>query len=188
MTRKPSPILALLAVLLCQVLFVAECQALAGGPIYPGTRISTTGVYSGVMNGLLSNSLGLFTVSLTRQGVGAGQAVVFRNGFFFSGTLQAVADPDSTNVSGVFDLQYAYSYTVADSGNAVVVTVTISASGLMRATVDQTRSRFGASGIRLNGNAVITATLPPTTQSIPIDPGLLVPVNFQISGFKQAEL
>lgn len=184
MSKKPSPVLALLAVLMCQVMLVSQAFALAGGPIYPGGSVSTTGVYAGVLNGLLSNSLGLFTVSVRSQGIGAGTAVVFRNGYFFGGTIQAIADPTSAALSGVLDLSYTYTFIRGGETN----TVTISASGLIRATIDQTNTRFGRGGIRLNGTAVVTATTPPTDQAIPVDSSLLSTISYQIVGFKQAEL
>lgn len=188
MARRPSPILAVLALLLCQVLFVSQAHALAGGPIYPGGRISTTGIYSGVMNGLLSNSLGLFSVTIPRTGIGTGTAVVFRNGYFFSGSIQALVDPDSTRLSGTLDLQYSYTYVVAGLFGPITVSVTISASGLVRASVDQTTTRFGRGGLRLNGTAVVTATAPPTDQPITVDPSLLTTISYNIVGFKQQDL
>ncbi len=188
MNRQPSPIFSILAVLLCYVLFAAEAQAISGGPVYPGGSVSTTGIYAGVLNGLQSNSIGLFSVTIPRNGLGSGRAVVFRNGLFFGGAIQATADPASGKVSGLLNLQYAYVYAVANGGNTVIVAVTISAAGILQANLTSSNNRFSRGAIRLDGTALVTATAPPTDQPIVIDPSLLVPVNYTVVGFKQSEL
>lgn len=190
MTPRRSPVLALLAVLLCNVLAVAQVSALSGGPVYPGGSVSTTGIYSGVMNGLLSNSLGLFTVSIPRSGLGTGTAAVFRNGYFFPGTIQAAVDPESASLSGLLDLKATVGTisigTVGD--NTVTLFAVLTASGLIRATISQSTSRFSRGTIRLNGTAVVSVSPESVAATGSVDPSLLVPVSFQIVGFKQAEL
>ena len=188
MTRKPSPVFSLLAVLLCYVLCATQAHALSGGPVYPGSNVRTTGIYAGVLNGLSSNSLGLFSASVTTQGVGTGRALVFKAGLFSSGTINVVADPDSGSLSGLLDLQYIYSYTVASSGNAVLVTLTVSGAGVVTGQISAPSSPFSATSARITGSALVTFTAPPDVTGITVDPLLLEPVNYTVLGFKQQDL
>lgn len=193
MHRRSSPVLSLLAAVLCHVLFVAtSAQALSGGPIYPGGQVSTTGIYSGALIGLLQNSLGLFSLTVPRTGVGTGTAVVFKAGYFASGRITGVADPQSANLNGILDLQYAYSYLVAStSGTSSLQTITVSGAGIVTATIAGGASRFGTSAIRLSGTSQVAFTVPPTdvgTGTIQVDPLLYEPVTYTLVGFKQQEL
>ena len=194
MSRRSSPVLSLLAAVLCHVLFVStSAHALSGGPIYPGGSVSTTGIYSGALIGLLQNSLGLFSLTIPRTGVGTGTAVVFKAGYFASGRITGVADPQSANLNGILDLQYVYSYLVANllGGSSSLQTITVSGAGIVTASITGGANRFGANAIRLSGSSQVTFTVPPTnvgTGTIQVDPLLFEPVTYTLIGFKQQEL
>ena len=182
----------MLAAVLCHVLFMASsAHALSGGPIYPGGQVSTTGIYSGALIGLLQNSLGLFSLTVPRTGVGTGTAVVFKAGYFASGRITGVADPESANLNGILDLQYIYSYFVATTGGSQLQTLTVSGAGIVTATIAGGANRFGTSAIRLTGTSQVAFTVPPadvTTGTIQVDPLLYEPVTYTLIGFKQQEL
>ncbi len=189
--RRPSPVLSLLAAVLCHVLFVASsAHALSGGPVYPGSAVSTTGTYSGALIGLLQNSLGLFSLTIPRTGVGTGTAVVFKAGYFASGQITGVADPQSANLNGVLDLQYRYSLLVLNNSNGTTSTLstTISGGGIVTASILGGGSRFGASAIRLTGTAQVAFVAPPDGSNSAVDPVLLEPITYTLIGFKQQEL
>src|SRR4051812_35681660 len=102
----------LLACLMCEILPISQAWAIDGGPFDGGgTRVNVVGTYAGVFapksvnigEGVSSrdNSLGLFTASVPSTGLATGTASVFRNGYAYPGTIEAVADPDSAKMRGV---------------------------------------------------------------------------------------
>jgi hypothetical protein len=109
---------ALFGSLLCLVFTISETYALKGGPPYPGGGTNIIGRYAGVLRppfcpladpaqcpfGL--NSLGLFTLSLPENGLGAGTAFIFSSGRTFTGTITASGDPNTGAISGVLDTSY----------------------------------------------------------------------------------
>ncbi|MDQ6939929.1 MAG: hypothetical protein M3119_07205, partial [Verrucomicrobiota bacterium] len=89
----------LLASLMCLVLCTSESFALKGGPNF-GTRVRTTGVYAGLfVPTAADNSLGIFSATIPRTGIGTGTVGFFRNGIFYPGAIQAIADPDSGDLT-----------------------------------------------------------------------------------------
>ena len=90
----------LLACLMCPVLVVSQCFAIDGGPVFGGGgQVTVTGTYAGVFVpildptiGIPDNSLVLFTLSIPKVGLATGTVAVFRNGFFYPGTIQGSAD------------------------------------------------------------------------------------------------
>ena len=195
MSRRPSPVLSILAAVLCQVLFVSSsAYALGGGPVYPGGGISTTGIYAGVLNGLLSNSLGVFSVTIPRSGAGTGTAVLFRSGIFFNGTINAVADPGSAQFSGILDLEFnslrALPVNLTDLTLNLGAIFIVTGGGLVTGTLSQATGRFDRGQIRLDGSALVsfTPTLINGTTPPAVDPNLFTPVNYVLIGYKQQEL
>jgi hypothetical protein len=90
---------ALFASLLCLVFTISQSFAIGGGPNYGGAGITTTGIYAGIMMpGELSpgaNSLGLFSLTIPRTGLGTGDVIIFEAGETYTGTFTGTADPDS---------------------------------------------------------------------------------------------
>ena len=101
---------ALLGSLLCYVLFATQCFAHKGGPNYGGGQVVTTGSYAGVLIPSGDNSLGIFTVTIPAVGLASGTVALFRNGYFYPGTIQAIADPDSAILTGVVDATFDISF------------------------------------------------------------------------------
>jgi hypothetical protein len=97
---------ALLGALICLVFTMTQTFAISGGPWGRPGQTAVTGTYAGAFVPPLAgsppaesdNSLGLFTVTIPKTGVGTGTIAIFRNGHFYSGTIQATADPDSARL------------------------------------------------------------------------------------------
>src|SRR6266550_7569918 len=115
----------LLACLMCLVLGASECFAISGGPVFGGGgQVTVTGTYAGVFVpivdptiGLSEDSLVLFTLTIPKVGLATGTTAVFRNGFFYSGTIQGSADPDSARLTGVVNA--FFQETVAQDNNTM---------------------------------------------------------------------
>src|SRR5271170_7063902 len=96
----------MLAVLLSFILMEAPVLALQGGYSLPNSSNGLTGTYAGVLipssDDVLAsnavdigtNSLGLFTLGVPTTGLGAGTVSIFSVGRTFTGTIQALADPE----------------------------------------------------------------------------------------------
>jgi hypothetical protein len=111
----------LLACLMCLVLTASECFAISGGPVFGGGRhVAIPGIYAGVLVPLpiiidpgpppvtlKDNSLVLFTLIIPKVGLARGTVAVFRNGFFYQGTIQGSADFDTGRLIGVVNATVA---------------------------------------------------------------------------------
>ena len=152
MKKPPSPAFAVLAVLLCQVLAVAQVFAIAGGPPAGtgfsggGTSLNLTGTYSGVLQGLTAvtpnngsandaaaaaAAIGLFDLGVTQTtGLATGTFLVFADGRVFTGTITGAADPGSGALQGILQASISFSVPTVDATGAVVAqAVTGSAAG-----------------------------------------------------------
>ena len=180
---------ALLGCLLCFVLCASQCFALKGGPDYgKNGRVRTTGIYAGVLYPVETlNSIGLFSVTVPRTGLGTGAVYLFANSSAYNGTMQATADPDSSVFTGFLDAGFAFvdvvctaNCTDPDTTKRTVTTLTLRAvaSGRIDGKVKASQA-FNQTAARLTG-----------TSFIQFNPdffgtgGLL----YQLVGFKQSEI
>ena len=181
---------ALLGCLLCLVLGTAQSFAVSGGPDFGGAGVRTTGVYAGVMTpGPLSpgaNSLGLFSMTVPRNGLGTGAVLLFTAGQTYTGTIQGTADPDSAKLTGILRATFPFLTTVPagvdDEGNQKFETLSVVAvaAGQVNGTIRQNQNLFSTASARLVGTSNVQFSLSvnnPFTQ-----------IGYIVSGFKQAEL
>ena len=181
---------ALLGCLLCLVLGTAQAFAVKGGPVFGGAQVRTTGVYAGVLTpGPLSpgaNSLGLFSMTIPRNGLGTGPVVVFTAGQTYNGTIQGTADPDTAKFTGVLRATFPFLTTVPagfdDDGNPQFETVSVVAvaAGQVNGTIRQNENLFSTSSVRLVGTSNVQFSLTvnnPFTQ-----------IGYIVTGFKQSEI
>jgi hypothetical protein len=181
-----------LASLMCLVLGASQCFALKGGPPYPGAQVRTTGNYAGLFIPTgMDNSLGIFTTTIPTTGLGSGTVAFFRNGIFYPGTIQAIADPDSAVLTGVASSSFDITFTSETTGNPPMtrnIVITFSANGAINATIRASTNVFSRSLARITGSAGITYA---TVGSAPgFDSGSANsdgPVSYEVSGFKQSE-
>lgn len=181
---------ALLGCLLCLVLGCAQTFAVSGGPEFGGGQVRTTGIYAGVLTpGPLSpgaNSLGLFSMTIPRTGLGTGPVVLFTAGQTYTGTIQGTADPDSAALIGVLRATFPFLTTVPagldDEGRQRFETVTVVAvaAGQVNGRIRANRNLFSTASARLVGTSNVQFSLSvnnPFTQ-----------IGYILSGFKQSEL
>ena len=175
----------LLACLMCVVLSISECFALKGGPIFPGSQVSVTGTYAGVlMPRDASNSLAIFSLQLPNNGIGTGTLVIFNLGQVYSGTLRATGDPDKGKLTGLIEATFPYITVVPsgvdDNGNPTFSTVTVvaKAAGKMEGKIKSSDSSFSSKSTRLTGSADVEFSL---TVNNPFDE-----IIYDIIGFKQS--
>lgn len=184
---------------MCLVLGASESFAISGGPWSGGTHVKLTGTYAGVFIPiptvrsvgpppvtLTDNSLALFTVKISREGIGTGTAVVFRNGFFYPGTIDATANPSSSTVSMLVQASFTKTHT-EDDGNAVAhdYTFNFDAAGKF-AKVSAAADQFA--GVKLKGAGSLTFA----TENNPHNPDFARgdsggPIQYKVRGFKQSE-
>ena len=180
----------LLACLMCLVLTVSECFALKGGPGGGGGgTVSTTGIYAGVLYPVdRANSIGLFTVSVPRSGLGAGTVFLFANESAYDGTMQATADPDSAVFTGYVDAGFPFvrAECTASCGDPdpskrtiTILTLRAVASGRVDGKVRSTQNTASRTTARLVGGALLQFN--PDFAS----GGGIV---YEMVGFKQTEL
>ena len=178
----------LLACLMSPVLVVSECFAIDGGPVFGGGgQVTVTGTYAGVFVpildptiGIPDNSLVLFTLSVPKVGLATGTVAVFRNGFFYPGTIQGSADPDTARLTGVVNA--FFQETVAES-NTTMFFFEFDANGRFVNTRIVANTNGFSSSARIRGKASITyrndAGDPAGDSGGPID--------YRVRGFKQSE-
>ena len=182
----------LLACLMCFVLGASECFAIKGGPPYPGATVRTTGNYAGLfIPTIADNSLGIFTTTIPNTGLGTGTVAFFRNGIFYPGTIQAIADPDSAVLTGVVSSSFNITFTSETTGTPPTtrnIVITFSANGAINGRIRANSNVFSPSLARITGTAGITYA---TVGSAPgFDSGPANsdgPVPYEVSGFKQSE-
>src|ERR1051326_306443 len=140
-----------LAVLLCYLLFDAECCFVhKGGPFEGGKGvIPSTGTYAGVLMpdpvvSPFTNSIGLFSVVFPTTGLGTGTLVIFQTGQTYTGSVQGLIDPKGGKISALLYASFPYVRTIQtgtdDAGNPIFTTETVIsvASGQMNAKVTAT--------------------------------------------------
>ena len=163
---------------------------ISGGPSFGGQKVLTTGTYAGlfVPNNLGENSLGLFTVTIPRTGLGTGTAALFRNGLAYPGTMQAVADPDSANMTGVVDCSFNVTFTSQKDaqGNTTNTVVTYKANGGVQTQIKPNRNRISTASARLTGTGELTYVQIGFANSAP-NGNSNGPIDYSVVGFKQAE-
>ena len=185
----------LLACLMCVVLSATECFAISGGPWGGGGgQVVVTGTYAGVLVPiptvlapgpppvtLTDNSLVLFTMKVPNTGLASGTSAVFRNGFFYTGTIQGSADPDSARLTGIVASEFS------QDRQTGTITVTEHYEGNGQFTnakiVADTK---GVALARIRGKASITYALGANgTDVLRGDSG--GPILYKIRGFKQSQ-
>jgi hypothetical protein len=184
----------LLAILLCPVLTASECFAISGGPVFGKGQVRTTGNYAGVfVPAAMDNSLGLFTTTIPRTGMGTGTVAFFRNGIFYpNGTIQALADPDSAVLTGV--IQSSFNVTFTSEVNPVTgttknIVITFQANGSIKGKIRANSNIFSTAAARITGKGAITYSTigsAPGFDSGPANSG--GPISYKVSGFKQSEV
>lgn len=182
----------LLGCLMCLVLTVVQTFAISGGPWGGRGQVSVTGTYAGVLVPLLvvvdpgpppvtlppDNSLALFTMKIPQTGVGSGTIAVFRNGFTYSGTMTASADPDTAKLTAV--VTAIRQITVGDT----TIVHFYEANGQFNGAKLTSGERSSATGgVRIKGRASLTY------QNDAGDPAgdSGGPIQYRVRGFKQSE-
>jgi len=179
----------LLGCLMCLVFTVSQTFAIHGDPWGGSGHVTVTGTYAGTfvpipdpMTGMTDNSLALFTLIVPTKGLAQGTSAIFRNGFFYSGTIQGSADPQSAKVTGIINGTFM---DTVESGTETV-TNNYYASGQFENAQIVASSSFFISGIRLKGTAMITYI--PGSGFTPDPRGdSNGPITYKVHGFKQAE-
>ena len=162
---------SLLGCLMCLVFTASQTFAISGGPWSGGGQVAVVGTYAGVLVPLVvvvdpgpppvtlppDDSLVLFTLKIPRTGLGIGDAVVFRNGIFYSGQIQASADPDGGRLSGVINAQFQQIISSGSSstGSSESIQSYYEANGKFRKTSIVTRSSSSGTS-RIIGRGSLT--------------------------------
>jgi len=165
----------LLAVLMSFIIIQAPVLARYVYSI-PGTAASVVGTYAGVMIPISDtilvastvdygkNALGLFTLSIPATGIGGGTVSVFSGGDTFTGSIQALPNPDPSNlgVLGVLNATYDYNLyvPVSTNGTNTITTeaVTATANGNFDASVVNDPTSVGGNGVNLSGTSTVSIT------------------------------
>jgi hypothetical protein len=183
---------------MCVILPLSQAFAIDGGPDYGSAQVRTTGIYAGVLfpkpvdigGGVTTtdNSLGLFTLSVPRNGLATGTAAVFRNGLYYPGTITGTADPDTAKLTSVMNATFtrtvAQSITTGSGGTQVLTFVyTYNANGGVNGHIVANRNIFSTASARVTGKASVTYS---NTGADPQGESG-GPIIYRISGFKQSE-
>ncbi len=167
---------SVLGLLLCLVLGTARTFAISGGPVFGTGSVSTTGTYAGVLApGPLSpgaNSIGLFSLTIPKTGLGTGTVVIFANGLTYTGTFQGTADPDSARLIGEIDAT-----STVEIGDAGAVEV---AAGQMLGRIKANKNLFSTATARLVGSSNVQFSFTANNPFTQID--------YKIRGFKQSDI
>jgi hypothetical protein len=184
---------AILGVLLCYVFFTSQCFAIKGGPVYGKGSVSTVGVFSGVLipkteqpkdaPDMAGNSLGIFSLTLPASGVGSGPALIFEGGVAFTGTIQALVDPDSAILYGVIDTSFTFmsSNSSDSSGTEILTSLLAIAGGQVNGRLFNNPNVFSTAVTRFDGASTVHFTNA-LTASGNIEDG---DVYYDVFGFKQ---
>jgi hypothetical protein len=131
------------------------------------------------------NSIGLFSVTVPRSGLGSGTVFLFANRSAYNGTMQATADPDSAAFTGYIDAGFNFVDTVPtgtdDKGNTTftVITVRAVAAGRVDGSVKANPNGLSRTSARLTGASLL--------QFNPDFFGVGA-ITYELVGFKQTEL
>ena len=183
----------LLAALMCLVLCTSECFALKGGPPIPAGQVVTTGNYAGLFMPTTTdeNSLGIFSVLIPTNGLGRGMVGFFRNGIFYPGTIQGIADPDSAILTAVLTSSFNITFTSETTGDPPTtrnIVITFNANGSIDGHIRPNPNTLSSATARITGSASVTYS---TVGSAPgfDDAGANSngPVPYEVNGFKQSE-
>ncbi|HEY2614406.1 MAG TPA: hypothetical protein VGI42_01745 [Chthoniobacterales bacterium] len=181
----------LFASFLCLLFAVVQTLAISGGPNYGGPQVRTTGTYAGLFVPTGNeNSLGIFSATIPKTGVGNGSVAFFRNGVFYPGTFQGLADPDSAVLTGVVSSSFNITFTSQTDamGKTTNTVITFNANGRIDGQIRPNANRFSTASARIVGTAQITYTTVGSGPGIDLsnaNSGSAIP--YQVSGFKQAE-
>ena len=185
----------LLAILLSFI--ISEAPVLAErGYTLPGSSTNLSGLYAGVLIPISdvlvdpkaqdfgANSLGLFTLSIPTTGLGSGSAVIFSNGRTFTGTIQALLNPDpsSLGILGVINATFDYTLEITSSTSEAI---TASAAGSFDATVVTDAQSVGGFGLDLDGTSQVNVDQGFVSGSNG-SPIVTEQITFQIEGFEQS--
>ena len=199
---------SLLAVLMSFIMLEAPALAIHG--CYSlNSASSLQGEYAGVLipisDTLLvptatdfgTNSLGLFTLGIPTTGIGGGSAVIFSNGNTFTGTIQALVNPDNSDsghggvqggIIGILNATFNYTLSITDTTGAFTTTnVTASAQGSFDANVVSNSNSVGGFGLDLSGTSEINVNqgFVSGSNGTPI---ITEQVTFAINGFEQSNI
>ena len=180
----------LLAFLMCLVLCTSECFALSGGPVFGNNNVSTTGIYAGLLLPVSDpNSLGIFSVTIPKTGIGTGNVAVFRNGNYYPGSFQGLADPDSAKLTGV--IQASFSRTVGQvvtngsTTSTITFVYTYQVNGSVKGQIRNNTNRLSAAAARITGESDLTYT---NDEGNPSGSSNGQAIKYTINGFKQQSL
>ncbi len=190
-----------------------------GGPNY-GSLGTVTGTYAGVLiptsvssptpnvapvtSQEVSNSIGVFALSIPRTGVGTGAFLLFTQGgvtslattggLSFSGNLAVIADPSSSTIRGILSATATISQTTEtlSSGTTNLLTLTTNsvsdtAVGEINAVVGQSSTAGGSAS--LTGTAFVTVSSPAVANTAfanGIQPEGISYLNLTVQGFQQS--
>jgi len=150
-----------------------------------------TGIYAGVLvpitilvgdppAPMIDNSLALFTLTIPRVDLATGKAAVFRNGIFYSGTIQGSADPDSARLTGVVNA--FFQETIATSGNTTFIFEFDANGRFVNTKITANSNTSSSASTRIRGKATITYR---NDAGDPMgDSG--GPIEYRVHGFKQS--
>lgn len=180
---------------MCLILGAGQCFAIKGGPVYGGGQVSVTGTYAGVMVPvptvldpgppevtLTDNSLVLFAMKIPQTGLASGIAVVFRNGFFYSGGIQGSADPDSAQLTGIVSTSFEQD---RQSGTTTITEHYEGNGQFVNAKIAANTNPTSAAAARIRGQASLTYILGANATNPAGDSG--GPILYRIKGFKQSQ-
>jgi hypothetical protein len=187
---------ALFASLLCLVLTAAQTFAIKGGPPYPAST-NLVGSFAGVMQGLFdptnpsaSNSIGVYSIGVPKNGNATGPFVMFARGRVFSGTITATADPTKATIKGVLNATFNYnlSVLVTDSAGSHVdtVPVTATANGPLLSTISATKNKnTGTASTIMQGTATLNVAQGHVAANG--DPVIVDILSLTVYGYKQSD-
>jgi hypothetical protein len=183
----------LLGCLMCLVLTIAQSSAISGGPWSGAGHVTVTGTYAGLLiprpltPPVSENSLGLFTAIVPQTGLATGVVGIFRGGYFYPGTIQAVGDPDTARITGIvnatFDITFSQEIDPVTHTTRNLV-VTFNANGSLDGKVFTNASNPSTTTARLKGDAEITYKQVGGITDPSANAG---PISYKIRGFKQSE-
>jgi hypothetical protein len=140
-----------------------------------------------------TNSLGLFTLSVPATGLGSGTVVIFSNGRTFTGTIEALINPDPTNpgITGILNASFSYSLYETLTGTAgdtvTTLAVTANAQGSFDAAGVSDSESVGGFGLDLDGTSQVNIDqgFVSGSNGAPI---LTEQVTFAVEGFEQSDV
>jgi hypothetical protein len=187
---KSNTMKALLGSLMCLVFTVTQSFAISGGPWSGPGHVTVTGTYAGVLvPKTIDNSVVLFTLVVPQTGLTSGTSVVFRNGIFYSGTVQGSADPDSAKVTAILNAVFLQISSISSgtTSSSISIAAEYDANGQFDAAKIVSHNNVGSiSSTRIRGSAVLTYKNL-RNDGDPPDPAGEGTVTYKIKGFKQSE-